>query len=196
MVVFHKLRIGGGELRHKRVHLIVQRGIGGIKLIRQLLGGRRTGGHGVTRFGQARGVGVNLGLQVCELGGGHAIGRKVGQVRSRGGMDVARGVGGSGVASAGHVAGGHGALRGEVVIFDLLGVGVDRKGDDGGGGRHVFAELLFVGSKARGIHGLILREGLNVRDVRRELRIAIGKRGKRLDGRCVAVAYSLDRKKH
>lgn len=161
-----------------------------------MLGGRGTGGHGVTRLGQARGVGVYLGLQVGELGGGHAVGRKVGQVRRRGGVDVARGVGGSGVASAGHIAGGHAALRGEVVVFDLLGVGVDGSGDGRGSGGHVFAELLFVGSKARGIHGLILREGLNVRDVRRELRIAIGKRGERLDGRCVAVAYSLDRKKH
>ena len=100
VVVGHKLCVAYCELRDESIQLIVQRGIGGIKLVGELLGGGAAGGYGFARFAQARGVGVNFCLQVREFGGGHAKGREVGQILGRGGVDVARGVGGSGVASA------------------------------------------------------------------------------------------------
>jgi len=69
--VFPELCVRGGELRDARVHLVVQHGIGGGKLVGHLIGGGAAGSHGVARLADARGVGVNLRFQVGEFGGGN-----------------------------------------------------------------------------------------------------------------------------
>lgn len=56
VVVFHELRVAGGELRDERVHLVVQRGVGDVELADELRAGGAAGGHGVARLADARGT--------------------------------------------------------------------------------------------------------------------------------------------
>jgi len=192
-VIAHEFRNGdlAGEVVHDaQIH------IGSVKLGLEISGDGFAGGARVARFADEQVVGGNRVGQRGQLGGGHAVGGKVGDVGVRRRVDVLAVVAGLHVASAHEVA--HGKIHGvgEGVVLGFHGVGVNGIGNRQRGGAHGLSRGLFVLRHAAGVLRLTLGESLDVGDVEFEVGVSIGKGLKRLPSGRSAVADSLDGQIH
>jgi hypothetical protein len=193
VVIVRELRIT--DLPKQIIHLH-QIFIGGVKFGLDAASDGFALGAGVARFADEQIVVGNGVVQGRQLGGGHAVIGEVRKVRVRGGGNVLAMVAGLHVASAHQFA--HGKIhgRGEGMVLDLDGVGVDGTGDGQRDGAHGLSRDLFVRRDAGVVLCLALRERLDVGDTSSEVGVGIGKRLKNLPNGGVGVANSLDRQIH
>ena len=192
-VIAHEGRVGdlAGQVVHdSQIH------VGSVKLGLEISSDSFASGAGVARFADEKIVSGNRIRQRGQLGGGHAVGGKVDDVRVRGGVDVLAVVAGLHVASTHQIA--HGKIHGrcERVVLGFHGVGVNGVCDWQRGGAHGLSRSLFVLCHAAGVLRLTLGKSLDVGDVGFQVGISIGKRGQRLPSGRSAIADSLDGQIH